>query len=711
MLCHGLDLQILPIAPMPLSRILVPLLAVVAPLLSSAAPVRDGPAGAELISEFEALQRGSTQWVALLLSPDHGWHTYWRNPGDSGLATKIEWQLPDGITAGDMQWPYPQTEELGDLTNYGYADATMHLVPLQIAADFPDQEITLRATANWLTCKDVCIPGMADLELPMAITDQRPSAGPWAPEFATARARLPQATDWPAQFSLAAEELQLLITAPADQVPAGAQLQFFAYAKNLVEHSASPRWRQDGERWLLQQPLSPYFTTAPPSVDGVLVVTTEGRETAYELTASPAAAALAQSNPPAPLTSAPAAPAPSWWLALGLALLGGLILNLMPCVFPILSLKALSLVAQDQPGHRRRDALAYTAGVVISCLLVAAALLALRAAGSQIGWGFQLQSPLFVALLAYLMFTLGLALSGAVNLGAGWMAMGDSLTRRSGPSGSFFTGVLAVVVASPCTAPFMGVALGYAVTQPPTQALGIFAALGLGLASPFLLLAAAPSLGRWLPRPGAWMETFKQAMAFPLYLTAVWLLWVLSRQTDPQMLARVLVGMVLIAFALWLTGRENLPARAFRLAALVAAVALPLGAATPRHATAEIPVNTAPAAALPVEAWSSQRVEEHLAQGRSVFVNFTADWCLSCKFNESSTLSRPAVAQAFAQHNVAYLRGDWTLSDPAITAELARHGRNGVPLYLLLHPDQATRVLPQILTPDIVIEALAAKES
>ncbi|MEW6167962.1 MAG: protein-disulfide reductase DsbD domain-containing protein [Pseudomonadota bacterium] len=691
-----------------MKRQLFPAIAVVAALVASATvdagPVRTAEVEAELISETTALQPGEN-WVALRMRPEPGWHVYWRNPGDSGIATKLQWQLPPGVSAGEIHWPYPHPESLGELTNYGYGEETLHLVPITVSADAPQGPLRLAAQASWLACKDICIPGKADLSLQLPRADDAPVDADWAHLFAKARRELPQpAQDWPAQFSVADGDVSLRVDSPA--LAGAGHVAFFAYANDLVNHAAPQRLAFDDDGLRLSQNVSPYFVEAPAQVGGVLVVERGGATQAYEITASagsvaPVAGPGLQPAPQAAPSAEAAAAPPAFALVLAFALIGGLILNLMPCVFPVLSLKALSLVKSgaDHAGERRRQTYAYTAGVVGSCLAVAAAMLALRGASSAIGWGFQLQSPVFVALMAYLLFALGLSLSGAAQFGAGLMNLGGGLAARPGLTGSFFTGVLAVVVASPCTAPFMGTALGYAMTQPAYVALLVFATLGLGLALPFLLIGWFPALARLLPRPGPWMEHFKQFMAFPLYLSVVWLLWVLARQTDAQTLARALLGLVAIAFALWLWNRRGPLAATLKLGSLAAAIALVSVAPAPAVAIAT------PADA---EAWSAQRVAELRADGRTIFVDFTADWCLSCKVNERVALKSERVERAFAERNVALLVGDWTRSDPAITAELARFGRNGVPLYLLYVRGGEPKVLPQLLTPDIVIDALDA---
>ncbi len=688
--------------------LLVCLLLGLVPSLAVAAPVRADHVEADLISERTAFVRGTDNRVALRLRPDPEWHVYWRNPGDSGIPTSLAWTLPAGVTVGEIQWPYPHTHRLGDLSNYGYGEQTLHLVPVTLADDAADT-VTLRATARWLVCKDVCIPGEARLELTRPVRAQAESDPDWAADFAAAQALLPRpAHDWSAQFQVEGDSVSLAVQAP--QLADAGQIEFFPYANDLVNHAAAQRQVREAQGLRLSQRLSAYFVEAPATVDGVLVVSRGNVHEAWEIRAQPgqvSAVAAAMSPPPTPTADSSAAAdaeGPGLLLVLAFALLGGLILNLMPCVFPVLSLKALAIAqsGRDHPGARQRQALAYSAGVILSCVAIAGAMLALRGAGSAVGWGFQLQSPVFIALLVYLLFALGLSLSGAAQFGMGLMNLGGRLAQQPGLAGAFFTGVLAVVVATPCTAPFMGTALGYAMTQSAPTALSVFAVLGLGLALPFLLIGFVPQFARLLPRPGAWMERFKQFMAFPLYATVVWLLWVLVRQTDPQLLARVMLGLVLIAFALWLWPLRGPLAATLKLAALAAALGLAVTGSPAPAASSPSP------AALPLgaEAWSPQRVAELRAQGRTVFVDFTADWCLTCKVNERVALKSSRVEAAFRQQDVALLVADWTRADPAITAELARFGRNGVPLYLVYRKGGEPVVLPQLLSPDLVIGSI-----
>ncbi|MCI0749724.1 MAG: thioredoxin family protein [Nevskiales bacterium] len=656
------------------------------------APVRNGPVEAELVAERTAWRPGMTNEVALRLKPDQGWHTYWRNPGDSGLPTTLQWTLPAGWTAGDMQWPFPQAHRLGDLVNYGYGEETLHPVSLEVPVDAEGKQVAVRAQAKWLACSDICIPGQAELSLSLPVSRTATPDPVWAARFEDTRRRLPQVQSLSGQFAIHDGEWHLAVIA-RDQALAGARrVEFFPYALDLVNYSTTQRTALGPQRARFSQPLSDYYVRAPDRVEGVLVVH------------GPAISAYTVHAEPGEVAAVDAFTPPAFWQALAFALLGGLILNLMPCVFPVLSIKAVALLESRtlQRAGQRRHALVYAAGVILSCLALAAVLVALRAGGAAVGWGFQLQSPVFIAALVYLMVALGLSLSGMVPLGTRLMGLGQSLTERNGDAGSFFTGVLAVVVASPCTVPFMGAAMGFALSQPAVVALTVFAALGFGLALPFLLLGFFPGLGRVLPRPGAWMETFKQLMAFPLYLTGVWLLWVLGRQTGINGVALVLLGLVLLGFALWLC-RPAARGPVRRVLAVLAVLAALGVLAHPELRQAAIPATPSAVLSGP---YSDTRLTDLRAQHRPVFVNVTADWCVTCKVNEAVALENEAVRRAFVGKGIVWLTADWTRSDPAITVLLARFGRNGVPLYLLYPPAGEPVVLPQILTPGIVLDAL-----
>lgn len=684
---------------------------------ASAAPNAEPPrARAQLLAETTTWLRGAENTVALELTPEPGWHTYWINPGDSGLSTKLEWILPKGVMAGAIQWPAPHRAPLGELTNYGYGESTLHLVSITVPADWPaNQPLELKAKAKWLVCKDICIPGEADLTLSRPVIDGSADLdGEHAAAFEQARAELPQVVPG-LQAHFAVADGALSIAFEGIDLSKAHEVDFFPLAGDLVNHAAPQKFALEPNGLRLTQALSAYYIDAPKRVDGVLAVTDDSGRHAYQISAASGTVVAVKVSTTASVAATPKGSSidtmpinnpPSFLLALCLALLGGLILNLMPCVFPVLSLKAISLAqsAGSNRANQRVQAFAYTAGAVISCVAAASVLLALRAGGEALGWGFQLQSPAFVAVLAYLMFALGLSMSGVVEIGSGWMGAGSSLADKKGWTGSFFTGVLAVVVASPCTAPFMGSALGYAVTQPPLVALLVFAALGLGLALPFLLIGFFPACVRLLPRPGAWMLTFKQAMAFPLYLTVAWLLWVLTRQAGADALGLAASGLVAVSFALWLYGR---PQRGWftTLLALIALALAGLALVSPMM-KAPAPGAAKQALASGHQAWSAATVATLRSQGRSVFVDFTADWCITCKVNERGTLASDKVQAAFAAQQVAVLTADWTTSDPAITKALAEFGRNGVPLYLVYPNGGEPRVLPQVLTPQLVIDAL-----
>ena len=678
-------------------------------LVVHAAPVQGEHVEAELIAENASFKAGNLDnWIALRLRPDPGWHVYWANPGDSGIPTTLQWQLQPGVTAGEMLWPYPHRHSLGDLTNYGYGDETLHLIPLRVS---DVGLVSVQAKAKWLVCKDICIPGEADLSLSLPATASEPQPDlAWKAAFDNARAQLPLALPGlEARYAVTAADFSLAVQGV--QFPRDGEVEFYPLPNDLVAHAAAQRLQVDpGNGLVLSQKLSSYFVEAAPRISGVLVVRDGGRTRAYRIDAEagdvavlPAALEPELSAAPGHTASTPIVEARSLLTMLVFALIGGLILNLMPCVFPVLAMKALSVMNARGESARanRQHALAYTAGVILSFVAVAGLLIALRAGGAALGWGFQLQSPVFVFVLTAVIFAMGLSLSGVAHFGGSWMGVGQNLAAKPGKAGSFFTGVLAVIVASPCTAPFMAPALGFALAQDAISALLVFAALGLGLALPFLLMGFVPRLAAVLPRPGAWMETFKQLMAFPMYLTAVWLLWVLGGLTDRDGMALALVGLLLVALALWLIGRARGGAmQGLAMLALIAAGALVL------HPAFDVRAPASRASASGWEPYSDARFDQLRKEGRSVFVDFTADWCLTCKLNERGALRSETVRDAFRRHDVALLVGDWTRADPAITAVLQRYGRSGVPLYLVSKLGAEPAVLPQVLTPDIVVHAL-----
>ena len=678
-------------------------------LPAAAQPVQGDHIQVELLAETSAVSPGEPFWVGLRLSPDPGWHTYWQNPGDSGLPTRVDWQLPEGAVASEIHWPYPQRIPFGDMTNFGYKEVLL-LTEITPPAEWEGTGFPLQAEANWLVCADICIPGSADLQLEVPVTSRAspPTDPRWAGAFEAARARLPTPVDWQAGFEV--DETTVRYQIATDRpVFAGAETVAFFPLQLEVMATGAPDMAWNPGQLALRQDRSVYFLQTPPVFEGVVVVSDadgnhayrvsarEGLLPGFELQADTAPVAMAGADLTLPLV-------------LLLAMGGGFILNLMPCVFPVLSLKALALVKKGALARReqRRHALAYTLGVLVSFVAVAAVLLALRAGGAAVGWGFQLQSPWFVALLAYLMFVMGLSLSGVVHFGDRLMGVGSNLTRGDGLRSSFFTGVLAVVVASPCSAPFMGTAIGFAVIQPPASALAIFIALGLGMALPFLAMGLIPALGRWLPRPGPWMDTFKKLMAWPLYATVAWLLWVLSRQTDAAGLPLVLLGMALLGSAAWLWGnrqRWSPPRQYLGTAGSALATVLALGLLAPpaMEASTDRPLRGGDY----WEPFTRERFDALRATGQPVFVNVTADWCLSCIANEQLVLGRADFRDTLADTDTVYLKGDWTNMNPEITEFLALHGRNGVPLYVLYpaRGDAGPVILPQLLTGTIIEQA------
>ena len=718
-------------------------------LIAAAGAVGAGAAAAServrasLVSETATVSPGSSFWVALRLDIAEGWHTYWRNPGDSGEPTRIDWRLPDGVTASDIHWPTPEAIPYGPLVNFGYHGTAWHLVRITVAEAWPnDRPLALGAEASWLVCKDICIPEGAELGLELAAGRMSlpPPAG--AAALAAARARLPAPFDGEATFAAepagpgAVAEGRLVLTLEgADPGDGAGSAYFFPDAWGAVDPVAPQRLeRRDGGVRLVMT-----TGTEPPgeTLAGVVVFAPElaaddpgRRAIAVEAVRGgpvPANATAGAGAAGAPATGSGASPAgsgtgPGVFVALGLALLGGLILNIMPCVFPVLSIKAIGVLrhASDRSALRW-SGLSYTAGVLVFVSLVAGALIALKAAGQEVGWGFQLQSPGFVAVMALVVFTLGLSLSGVFSIGGTMVGWGSGVAAGDGGGvrGSFFTGALAALVATPCTAPFMGVALGFALTQPWPVALAVFLALGLGLALPYLALTLLPGTARLLPRPGRWMERVKQVLAFPLYLTAAWLVWVLALQAGAGAVFAVLVAMVLAAFAAWLfdiaqgsSGGRRAFAGAACLAAGVGAVALALW---PQAGAAPLPAinanRDASSARAPVglaaEPFSFARLDALRAAGTPVFVNLTAAWCITCQVNDRLALSSARVAKAFSKRGVAYLKGDWTNRDPEITRLLESFGRSGVPLYLFYRPgSDRPEILPQFLTESIVIDAI-----
>ncbi len=671
----------------------------------------------ELISELDGIEPGAPFWVGVRQRIAPGWHTYWLNPGDSGEPMTIEWTLPSGFEAGDIVWPHPERIPVGPAMTFGYSREVVLLTRITAPAALdPGTRVTLSGHAAWLVCEKICIPEEADVRLALPVVSGRPPVNPrGAAAIAEARRGVPAPSPWPASFTATAEMIDLDVAAAGLAADRIADVYFYPTLWGAIDFAA-PQQVAIGERGIsVRAARGPLAAAAEAPIDGVLVI-----KERLDQGLTSQAFALRATRQVAPLVAPSAPPALSLLRVLALALAGGVVLNLMPCVLPVLSMKALSLVSHAEADRAtlRWHGLAYTAGVLASFAALAGALISLRAAGAQIGWGFQLQSPIFVMLLADVLFVLALSLSGAILIGGRVAGIGHALASRPGYGGSFFTGALATVAATPCTAPFMGVAVGFALLQPPVTALLVFEALGFGLALPYLLLSLMPGWRRLVPRPGPWTERLKQLLAFPLYATVAWLVWVVSQQTGPQGVAAVLAGLVLIAFAAWLYEATRAAGPRWRRAATAAAglavmAAIAIGPTVAAGPTS-IGSRSAPASGgITWEPFSPKRVAELRAQGKPVFVNFTAAWCITCLVNERVALRSSAVTEAFSRRGVAYLKADWTKRDPEIAQVLGSFGRSGVPLYLVYppaRPGQPTgaepSILPQILSEGMIIEAI-----
>ena len=632
-----------------------------------------------LVAESDAPAAGGKVTLALVMKPRPGWHGYWQNPGDAGLGNRILWRLPPGATAGPLQYPVPERLEVAGFTNYVYEGEYAQLVELAVpAALAPGAKLPIRGSLSYLVCTDkICVPEQADIALDLIIGDGAISPVRRA-AFDRYRQALPRPLASEARFERIAGKMRLAIPIPAKLPLADPYL--FPLTLDALNHSAPQALSRRGDLLIVETAAG----RGPPSLlEGVLRI---GAGQGLAFTARPGPV------PPAgePIDPTVTGGAAAILLALGGALLGGLLLNVMPCVFPILSLKALSLakVGGDEKAARR-EALAYTAGLVLVCVALGAALLGLRASGAAVGWAFQLQDPRVILFLLLLVTAIALNLAGLFELPA--IGGGDRLTRSGGAAGAFWTGALAAFVATPCTGPFMGAALGAALLLSPAASLAVFAGLGLGLAIPFLLLGFVPALRRLLPRPGPWMARFRHILAVPMALTALGLVWVLGRQTGAVGLALGLAAASVVALALWWAGRRRTwPALVPALALAAAGVALVPVAAGPPPARS--------AGMLRAEPFSEQRLAALRAEGRPVFVYFTADWCLTCKVNEAAAIEREEVAAAFRARDISVLVGDWTRGDAEIGRFLEKHGRTGVPLYLWYAPGQDAEILPQILT-------------
>ena len=672
-----------------------------------AAPVRDGQVEVEMVSSVDALVPGRTVTVAVSFRHDPEWHTYWRNPGESGLATAISWSLPEGFSAGAIRWPVPKYFEMGGLASYGYGGSIHLLVDIVVPEGLqPGGDVELKADVDWLMCRDVCEPGSAQLALSLPVAAAA-GPGPGSAAIAAARAQLALAPDG-YEMSLLREggEYRLALRPGPDLPPLPGELFFFS-ADARIDPGKPQRVEriEDGAVLLLPASSLPPLDGAGDRFRGVLA-SRDGAGFGADGEAYGIAVDLPVGGGSVG-TAVTGAGGPGLLSLVALAFFGGLVLNLMPCVFPVLGIKIMGFVnhAGAERGRVVAHGLVFTAGVLLSFWVLAGVLIALRSAGTELGWGFQLQSPGFVFFLTALLLAFGLNMSGLFEVGLSAVGAGSSLMARKGFAGSFFSGVLATLVATPCAAPFLAPALGAALVLPAVQSLAVFTVIAVGLALPYLVFSVFPGLVSVLPKPGAWMETFKQCMAFLLYGTVAYLIWVLVGLLDESRQLAALFGLVAVALACWVYGRWSVPARrpgvrwAARGATLaLVAAALWLGLAKPSK--------------LEWEAWSEARVEELVAAGRPVYVDFTARWCATCQVNKRVVFGSGEVLRYFDRNKVAALKADWTRQDPAITRALAALGRQAVPVNLVYRAGESEPLmLPEVLTPgaSALIDASRAK--
>jgi thiol:disulfide interchange protein DsbD len=666
----------------------------------------------------EGVSPGQPVWLGLRIEHKAHWHTYWKNAGDSGLPTVLEWTLPAGVSAGEIAWPIPKKISVGPLVNYGYEDTLLLTVPLTIGPDFKPpvlgDELTVKLRASWLICKTECIPeeGEYTLRIPLKGSTALHSAA-----FEAARQAQPLAlAAGTSSLRIDGQTLRLSIAGLPARLQ-GKKLDAFPETTEVINPSAPWQQSWQGAVWTAELPLLAQRSASPTLLPVVLTQGGQGWRVELPVTgswpasAAPAAvspalqAALAANAAAQQPTAAAAAPLGFYAALLG-ALIGGLILNLMPCVFPVLAIKVLSFTrhADDHRSHRI-SGLAYTAGVIVSFVALGLLLLGLRAAGASLGWGFQLQDPWVVAALAALFTVIALNLVGVFEFGQFAPSSLAAFQARHPVIDAFLTGVLAVAVASPCTAPFMGASLGLAVTLPPAQALLIFAALGLGLAGPYLVASFVPAFARLLPKPGAWMDALRKLLAFPMLITVVWLVWVMGHQSGVDGAAALLTLLIALGAVIWsLTLRGRL--RTVIATLLVAAGAWTAWALGPYMFKIET-ATTSQGSGERWSAWSPERVQTLLAGGQTVFVDYTAAWCVTCQYNKQTTLADAQVLADFDAKQVVMLRADWTRRDPAITAALAQLGRNGVPVYVFYRPGRAPLVLSEVLSAGEIRQALA----
>lgn len=660
---------------------------------------------ATLVAESQEVQAGQSVTLAFVMEPKPTWHGYWENPGDAGIGMSFDWTLPAGVTAQPAQFQVPDTLLISGIMNYVYKGDYAVLVNLVLADNVPLGSLPISVKSEWLSCTDeICVPEQDELSITLQVVGKDAEIKRNA-RFDRFSAALPRPLGSDASFSVSDDIFRLSVPLPADVEIEEAY--FFIKEDGIVDYAAPQKFNRDGDQVILETGAR---GDALDKISGILKI---GNHKGFLFTATKGDVAMTG----LPLVNSKAVDggtgtqsnASLLFLALGGAILGGLLLNLMPCVFPILSLKAISLAkAGGSESVVRRDALAYTAGVVMVATTLGAALLGLRASGAAVGWAFQLQDPRIIFILLALVTAIGLNLAGLFELPN--VNFGNKLAQKDGAAGSFWTGALAAFVATPCTGPFMAAALGATIVLPPIAALVIFAGLGVGLALPFLIIAYVPAIRSRLPKPGAWLDGFRKAMAIPMFLTSIGLIWLLGRQIGTDALGLSLLFLLVVALILWWFGggqMKGLSRGAITSGAMVAAIAGGIVALPSEAAMNNQKMANTSAATLPSEPFSETRLSELRASGQPVFAYFTADWCITCKANEAAAIQRTETANAFSAAKVAVLMGDWTRPDAEISKFLEKHGRAGVPLYLYYAPGEEPVILPQILTVATLTDLLA----
>lgn len=675
-----------------------------------------------LIPEFNHITAGQPFTFAITQNHVDGWHTYWKNPGDSGETTSIQWILPEGLKANEIIYPAPERQPTGPLMNFGFSGQTILLTSIDVPENIKSSSIPISAKISWLVCHDICVPEVKEfsLNLPVAAHESI-STNPAL--FETARKSIPQLKPWQGMVEEQGENLILTFDAGDDiaLLDGASDYFFFPEEWGIIKNAEQQTIALKDNKFAINIMRDTRALSEIETLNGVLTYKdAAGKNQSVALSVPITAKSL--ENFSVTKNTKSATETTSFPQAIFLAILGGLILNLMPCVFPVLSMKALSLVKMSgrEQKHANIHGIFYTLGILVCFGAIAGILIALQTAGQQIGWGFQLQNPIIILLLAYLLFTMALNLSGVFEIKSGPLVnIGHKLAPQHGYKGTFFTGMLATIVATPCTAPFMATAMGYALTQPTFISLAIFMALGLGLALPYLLLCFIPPLRKALPKPGAWMETFRQFMSFPLFISAAWLIWVYSQQVDGMYGVLLgLSGLILIAFSIWISRHEpkRQPWKTGIHAISIGAIILALMIALFSHTDASRPVSDE-SQIIPHTSYTQENYDKLLAGNNPIFIDMTAAWCITCKVNENVAINTDGTQALFKSKNVELVIGDWTNQNPDITKYLANYGRNGVPLYVYYgarDPKTGKRpepkILPQILTSGIIAEFINGEE-